>query len=114
MRLSYVSIMTSWLVVGSQVKAKWGIASGNLVTVAPWLDPYAYPLCRCINIASAMRTYTHSAMHVRPDGYIPVHHRTGMLPDCLILTIKPEHCTCAHVQSASVTGSYSVIDVNVS
>ena len=28
-------IMTSWLVVGSQVKAKRGIASGNLVTVAP-------------------------------------------------------------------------------
>ena len=27
-------IMTSWLVVGSQVKAKRGIASGNLVTVA--------------------------------------------------------------------------------
>ena len=30
-----------------------------------------------------------------------------------VLTITPEHCTCAHVQSASVTGSYSVIDVNV-
>ena len=35
-------IMTSWLVVGSQVKAKRGIASGNLVTVAPW--PHATPI----------------------------------------------------------------------
>ena len=26
--------MTSWLVVGSEVKARRGIASGNLVTVA--------------------------------------------------------------------------------
>ena len=32
--------MTSWLVVGSQVKAKRGIASGILVTVAPWTYIY--------------------------------------------------------------------------
>ena len=33
-------IMTSWLVVGSQVKAIRGIASGKLVTVAPWTCGY--------------------------------------------------------------------------
>ena len=39
-------IMTSWLVVGSQVKAKRGIASGILVTVAPWFSGIAFMAVR--------------------------------------------------------------------